>query len=158
VVRVLERTTSRDVTVLHEQANRGRTVLEKFEDHADVASFAVVMLTPDDVGGAVSGKPMPRGRQNVVFELGFFFGKLGRERVCVLLAGGVEQPSDQQPVLRDIALSQCANTGTPSRVLVSARCRTGVEAMKVPALVHKQEPRTLVRQQVRVLPFRGLRG
>jgi Predicted nucleotide-binding protein containing TIR-like domain len=94
VVRVLERATSREVIVLHEQANRGRTVLEKFEEHAQVASFAVVLLTADDVGGAAGQKMKPRGRQNVIFELGFFFGKLGRERVCVLLEDGVEQPSD----------------------------------------------------------------
>jgi predicted nucleotide-binding protein len=94
VVRVLERATSRDVTVLHEQANRGRTVLEKFEAHAGVASYAVVLLTADDVGAAAGRESRPRGRQNVIFELGFFFGKLGRERVCVLLAEGVEQPSD----------------------------------------------------------------
>jgi hypothetical protein len=94
VVRVLERATSREVTVLHEQPNRGRTLLEKFEAHAQVASYAVVVLTADDIGGAVGHEPKPRGRQNVIFELGFFFGKLGRERVCVLLGEGVEQPSD----------------------------------------------------------------
>jgi len=79
--------------VLHEQASR-RTVLEKFEEHAQLASFAVVLLTADDVGGAVGQETKPRGRQNVIFELGFFFGKLGREHVCVLLGEGVEQPSD----------------------------------------------------------------
>jgi predicted nucleotide-binding protein len=94
VVRVLERATSRDVTVLHEQANAGRTILEKFEAHAVAASYAVVLLTGDDEGGAVGATPKPRGRQNVIFELGFFFGKLGRHRVAVLLAPGVEQPSD----------------------------------------------------------------
>lgn len=94
VARVLERATGREVIVLHEQASRGRTVLEKFEDHAQLASFAVVLLTADDVGGAVGRQTKPRGRQNVVFELGFFFGKLGRARVCVLLEEGVEQPSD----------------------------------------------------------------
>jgi hypothetical protein len=94
VVRVLERATSREVIVLHEQANAGRTILEKFEAHAAAASYAVVLLTGDDVGGAVGGPTAPRGRQNVIFELGFFFGALGRGRVAVLLAPGVEQPSD----------------------------------------------------------------
>jgi predicted nucleotide-binding protein len=94
VVRVLERATSREVVVLHEQANAGLTILEKFEAHAAAASYAVVLLTGDDVGGAAGGTPQPRGRQNVIFELGFFFGKLGRARVAVLLAPGVEQPSD----------------------------------------------------------------
>jgi len=75
-VRVLERATSREVTVLHEQPNAGRTLLEKFEAHAAEASYAVVLLTADDVGGAAGKAAAPRGRQNVIFELGFFFGKL----------------------------------------------------------------------------------
>jgi predicted nucleotide-binding protein len=95
-VRVLERATGLDVTILHEQPNAGRTILEKFEDHATVTSYAVVLLTDDDVGSkAGSDKTLkPRGRQNVIFELGFFFGKLGRDRVAVLLSEGVEKPSD----------------------------------------------------------------
>lgn len=98
LVRILERTTGRDVTVLHEQANGGRTILEKFEHHAADASYAVVLLTADDLGGAMSSStPVAsrrRGRQNVIFELGFFFGKLGRERVAVLLDPAIEKPSD----------------------------------------------------------------
>lgn len=93
-VRVLERGTRREVIVLHEQPNAGQTVLEKFESHAAAASYAVVLLTADDVGAVTGGEPVPRGRQNVIFELGFFFGKLGRKRVAVLLGAGVEQPSD----------------------------------------------------------------
>jgi len=78
VARVLERGTGREVTILHERANQGRTLIEKFEHHAQLASFAVVVLTGDDEGGlAGSGSHKPRGRQNVIFELGFFFGKLG---------------------------------------------------------------------------------
>jgi predicted nucleotide-binding protein len=94
-VRVLERATGLEVIVLHEQPNAGRTILEKFEDHAAATSYAVVLLTPDDTGRARSVDELkPRGRQNVIFELGFFFGKLGRDRVTVLLAEDVEKPSD----------------------------------------------------------------
>src|ERR1700690_1272552 len=59
--------------ILHEQASSGRTVIEKFEVFADVC-FAVVLLTPDDVGAATSDatKLKRRARQNVVFELGYF--------------------------------------------------------------------------------------
>jgi predicted nucleotide-binding protein len=93
-VRVLERATGRDVIVLHEQTNAGRTILEKFEDHAATASYAVVLLTADDYGGPAGATAQARARQNVIFELGFFFGLLGRGRVAVLLDQGVEQPSD----------------------------------------------------------------
>ncbi len=85
--------------ILHEQPNMGRTVIEKFEAHADVG-FAVVLLTPDDVGGAAStGKLSPRARQNVILELGYFIGRLGRSRVCALYVDGVEIPSDIHGVL-----------------------------------------------------------
>jgi len=86
--------------ILHEQANMGRTIIEKFEDHANVG-FAVVLMTPDDVG-ARSGQDSdlkPRARQNVVMELGFFLAKLGRGRVCALYKGDVEMPSDYHGVL-----------------------------------------------------------
>lgn len=80
--------------ILHEQANRGRTVIEKVEAHGDV-SFAVVLLTPDDLGKAKNDNELePRARQNVLLELGYFFGRLGRENVCALKRGEVEIPSD----------------------------------------------------------------
>lgn len=82
--------------ILHEQANRGRTVIEKVEAHSDV-SFAVVLLTPDDEGCVRGGSLEPRPRQNVLLELGFFIGKLGRDRVCALKRGTVEIPSDFDP-------------------------------------------------------------
>jgi predicted nucleotide-binding protein len=85
--------------ILHEQANRGRTVIEKVEAHSDV-SFAVVLLTPDDVGRARDGIELePRARQNVLLELGYFIAKLGRENVCALKRGTVEIPSDFAGVL-----------------------------------------------------------
>ena len=74
--------------------------MEKVERHAEVA-FAVVLLTPDDVG-AVATNPAdvhPRARQNVIFELGYFLGKLGRKRVAALRKGEVEKPSDYDGVV-----------------------------------------------------------
>jgi predicted nucleotide-binding protein len=79
--------------ILHEQANQGRTIIEKFEAHANVG-FAVVLLTPDDMGGPRDGALQPRARQNVVLELGYFIGKLGREHVCAIKSGELEMPSD----------------------------------------------------------------
>jgi len=99
VARFLESRVKNKVTILHEQKNKGRTTTEKFEDHAAEAAFAVVLLTPDDQGGPAEGATNPRARQNVVFELGYFFGKLGRERVAAIMKGNVEQPSDVSGVL-----------------------------------------------------------
>ncbi|WP_456293241.1 TIR domain-containing protein [Pseudomonas sp. AK106] len=80
--------------VLQEQPDRGRTIIEKFEQTSEVG-YAVVLLTPDDVGSAVqTNLPLARARQNVIFELGYFAGKLGRGRVCLLKKGDVEIPSD----------------------------------------------------------------
>ena len=41
-----------ETTILHEQANRGQTIPEKFEEHAGDAGFAIILLTPDDVGAS----------------------------------------------------------------------------------------------------------
>ena len=90
-----------EATILHEQANRGQTIPEKFEEHASEAGFAIILLTPDDVGASKdeTDDPKPRARQNVVLELGYFWGRLGRGHVCVLYKGGVELPSDMQGLL-----------------------------------------------------------
>lgn len=84
--------------ILHEQPNRGQTIIEKFEGHSSVG-FAVVLLTPDDVGGKNESCLRPRARQNVIMELGYFCGILTRARVCALLKGDVEIPSDYFGVL-----------------------------------------------------------
>lgn len=89
------------VVILHEQPNYGNTIIEKFEAFAQTVSYAIVLLTPDDVGASKRGQNQkkPRARQNVVFELGFFVGLLGRERVCALRKGDVEIPTDYHGVL-----------------------------------------------------------
>lgn len=97
VARFLERI-GFDAIILHEQANQGRTVIEKVERYGGVG-FAVVLLTPDDEGCVKGGTPSPRARQNVILELGYFIGRLGRGRVCALKRGSLEIPSDYAGVV-----------------------------------------------------------
>ena len=92
VARFLERL-GLEAVILHEQANQGRTIIEKVEAHGDVG-FAVVLLTPDDEGAKKGELPKPRARQNVIMELGYFVGLLGRKHVCALTRGDIEIPSD----------------------------------------------------------------
>jgi predicted nucleotide-binding protein len=81
--------------ILHLRPNGGRHLLTKFREESEGASFAIVLMTPDDEGGiAGAGANQPRARQNVVFELGFFIGKLGPANVAALLKADVEKPSD----------------------------------------------------------------
>jgi predicted nucleotide-binding protein len=86
-----------DAVILHErQAGGSKSLMEKLENHLDVA-FAVVLITPDDIGGP-AGAPHTalrfRARQNVIFELGLFVGRLGRGRVHCLKLGDIEIPTD----------------------------------------------------------------
>lgn len=83
---------------LAEEAGRGQTIIEKFETFGVAASFVIVLLTPDDVGQTIGNhqagtEPNARARQNVVLELGYFIGKIGRENIVVVDAD-VERPSD----------------------------------------------------------------
>lgn len=93
VLRFLEAVGLRGI-VLHEQANSGATLIEKFELHGSKAGFAVILLTDDDVGGKSKDDLKPRARQNVVFEFGYFVGRFGRNRVCAFKKGNTEFPSD----------------------------------------------------------------
>lgn len=87
--------------VLHRQADLGQTVIEKFERHSDVG-YVFILLTPDEVAYLRDEDVKPdserrkefRARANVIFEFGYFVGKLGRSRVCCLYTGGVSLPSD----------------------------------------------------------------
>lgn len=85
-----------EAIILHEKVNSGMTIIEKFEKHAKEVGFAIVLFTPDDVAYPLGdeGQKRPRARQNVILEMGYFVGALGREKVCVLYKGDVELPSD----------------------------------------------------------------
>nr|WP_294493264.1 nucleotide-binding protein [uncultured Anaerosporobacter sp.] len=81
--------------VLHKKANGGtRSILDKIEKYSDV-KCAIVLLTPDDEGKDLEGKDLrPRARQNVVFEAGYFMGKLGIDHVILLSDSSVDRPGD----------------------------------------------------------------
>jgi predicted nucleotide-binding protein len=95
-----------EAVVLMLQPNRGRTVIEKFEAVADTCDAAVVVWSPDDFGGLASAPAgtaaRSRARQNVVLELGYFYGALRRRsgRVVILECGDTELPSDLAGVVR----------------------------------------------------------
>lgn len=109
VARFLERTTNAQPVILHEQPKLGRVIIETLETYAATAAFAIVLLTADDRGGlAEAQESQLRARQNVVFELGFFIGALGRSRVAVLYEEAVELPSDMDGILYTVLDSRGA--------------------------------------------------
>ncbi len=120
-----------DPIILHEQASGGRTIIEKFEKYSNDVGFAVVLLTPDDLGAAQKeAKTLkPRARQNVVLELGYFLGKLTRNRVCALHRGGVELPSDIQGVIYVEMDDAGAWRAKLAQELVQAKCPINLEGL-----------------------------
>ena len=81
--------------ILNEQPNNGMTIIEKFEHFANKCAFALALLTPDDLQASeLSTGEIYRARQNVILEMGWFMGKLGRPKVVLIHAGSVELPSD----------------------------------------------------------------
>lgn len=96
VQNLLLRATSHEPVVLMDQGNRGGTIIEKLEEHlGKKAGFAVVILTGDDEGRLRGAAELqPRARQNVILELGYAMGRLGRRNVTLLHEEGVELPSD----------------------------------------------------------------
>lgn len=98
VARIIEKQ-GIEAIILSEQANKGRTIIEKFEDYSDVGG-AICLFTADDYGRAKADKTdNTRARQNVVLETGYFMGKLGRSKVVVVAENGLELPSDMQGIV-----------------------------------------------------------
>ena len=98
VARIIEKQ-GIEAIILSEQANKGRTIIEKFEDYSDVGG-AICLFTADDYGRAKKDTTdSTRARQNVVLETGYFMGKLGRDHVVLLADKGIEMPSDLSGVV-----------------------------------------------------------
>lgn len=98
VARIIEKQ-GIEAVILSEQANRGRTIIEKIEDYSDVGG-AICLFTADDIGKEKDkAEDNLRARQNVVLETGYFIGKLGRNRIIILADNGIEMPSDLSGVV-----------------------------------------------------------
>lgn len=83
-----------EAIILSRKTNEGKTIIEKIEHHSDVGA-AICLFTADDKGKTKSEKVFKdRARQNVVFETGYFMGKLGRNRLVIISENNVELPSD----------------------------------------------------------------
>ena len=90
-----------EAVILHEQSNQGMTIIEKIEKNTEVG-YGIILYTPCDKGGTTNTpyRDMKfRARQNVIFEHGYLIGKLGRKRVCALVDGDIERPSDIDGIL-----------------------------------------------------------
>jgi predicted nucleotide-binding protein len=102
--------------ILTEIAEGHQSLFQKFLTFSEDVEFAVVLLTADDYGASRRQYDAPgvadralqfRARQNVILELGFFYGYLGWERVFVLFKGAAEAfpnfeiPSDLAGILFD---------------------------------------------------------
>jgi predicted nucleotide-binding protein len=81
--------------VLHEQADKGRTIIDKLVGESESSNYAIALLSPDDI----VSDGTKRARQNVILEVGYFIGRLGKERVRLLKKGEIEIPSDLQGIL-----------------------------------------------------------
>ncbi|OBB95931.1 TIR domain-containing protein [Mycobacterium sp. 852002-40037_SCH5390672] len=103
VARLVQGLTKREPVILHEQASGSDTVIEKLERIGGTAAFAIVIATGDDVGRlkeADHDQDRPRARQNVILELGYFFGLLGRRSVLLLFEHGIDRPTDTDGIMR----------------------------------------------------------
>lgn len=103
VSRLLTEADFRVPVMLRDVKGAGDLLAERFEREAIQADAAVVLFTPDDEVTALldgSGELTDRAevrrlaRQNVTLEYGWFWGKRGRDRILLMLKGGLDLPSD----------------------------------------------------------------
>ncbi len=98
VLKFIEKLGLRALT-LREEPNAGKTLIEKFGKLCDI-HFAIILLTPD--GNPPQDQPGERKAwlsQNMIFEFGYFLGKLGPGRICALYKEGMKNAPDDWGVV-----------------------------------------------------------
>jgi hypothetical protein len=86
--------------ILSERPDQGRALIEKFEEEAEHTAYAFAIITPDDEIKTEDRTSIKQARPNVIFEIGWFYGRLGRNRVCILMKKGAEIHSDLAGMMR----------------------------------------------------------
>jgi hypothetical protein len=85
-----------DVTLWTQDAFRiGQTIIDELNRNLERSDFGVFVFSADDIS-VIRGKKEVAVRDNVVFELGMFIGRLGKERSFIIRPKGVEMrlPTD----------------------------------------------------------------
>ena len=85
--------------ILRQLPGKGRTMIEKFEEEAKMARYAFAIYTPDDFID-IKDTEYCQARPNTIFELGWFYGNKGRDRVCILCKKGTKIHSDLEGINR----------------------------------------------------------
>lgn len=94
------RTLGLNPVILSKQPNEGLTLIQKFEKNSQNVCFAIFLLTADETASVHStSKTEEHARQNVVFEMGYFFHAFRRaggshRGVFAILEDGVAKPGD----------------------------------------------------------------
>lgn len=86
VQRYLENDLKYETMSLQQESNKGRSILQKLYEESERCGYAVIVMSGDDH----VEDDKKRARQNVVHEIGYFHGKYGLDRVCILFEEGVE--------------------------------------------------------------------
>jgi predicted nucleotide-binding protein len=86
----IERDVGLSTIELAQEANMGRTIIEKLIDNAARCNSAVIVMTGDDI----ANEEEARVRENVMHEIGFFQGRYGRNYVILLHEEGVNIPTN----------------------------------------------------------------
>lgn len=95
LISLLEMNYNVQIVIMKSSTHPSLTIPEIFEKCVEDCNLAIALLTPDDVGAKVGEDSFSaRARQNVLIELGWFWGRFGRDHMLMLSRGHVEMPSD----------------------------------------------------------------
>lgn len=124
-----------------------KSYIESLEKELDRADFAVVILTADDRAN-VRKKTVNLPRDNVIFELGLFTGRLGRERSFFVIEGTsrTEVASDLSGVNPVKFFRDGKDAGQPSLAVQMHKLRAQMLSQSV-----RYKPSPLVRERQAVL-------
>src|SRR5437870_10386709 len=89
--------------------NLGNHTLEDLINELDQSMFGIFVLSPDDLVSS-HGISMPKSRDNVVFELGLFMGRLGRQRTFMLVRS---DPNTTVVLPSDLRVLSMPHTSAP---------------------------------------------